>query len=326
MRFRALAFVLLLAAFGCGSASDPGEEARAQLVYEIHLTMDVPRECEGEPSCVLVEHVTWVAPSTGAWRTEKEDGTGFTTTEVSANGMHLVAHSPPPSRDVRIGSSARPGPLANLPPGFEALLAREDLAVGDSIDVERNGVAYTLALADVISLAEADRRGLFRISADQPGTTVSRELAAGKPTTLPVRAYWFGAEVAGRKAFAALDHDGEEIFHVIFYGDPAELAAGKTHAYPGRDVPERELQVVSQPLDHAGAQRDLRAFEGKDGDLASPPLPRMTIRLQHGEEATLFPTTGDEESFAVVTRATLVSVSGVSGSEARRIAVLLRPL
>jgi hypothetical protein len=327
MRVLAAAVALWVLGSACGPASDRIDEAaEGDVVYEIHLTMETPPECDGEPSCVLVKHVTWVAPDAGAWRTEKEDGSGFTTTEVSANGRYLLAESPPPSRDVRIGSPAHLGRLTDLPPGYGALLARDDLAVGDSIDMERNGVSYTLTLEDVIPLAEADRRALFAISTEEPGTTVSRELAAGKPTALAVRAYWFGPEVAGRKAFTALDYDGEEIFHVTFYGDPAEIAAGKTHASPGRDVPERELQVVSQPVDHPSAQKNLRAFDGKNGDLVFPPLPRIRIQLHDGEGAMLFPNVGEGDSFAVVTETTLISVSGSSGAEARRIAPLLRPL
>jgi hypothetical protein len=327
MRLVAVAAVAATVAVGCGAAGDGIEDgARGGAVYEIHLEMEAPVECEAEPSCVLVRHVTWVAPDTGSWRSESEDGSGFTTTRVSAHGMYLVAHSPPPSRELRIGSPARLGSLTELPPGYESLLAKPDLAVGDSIEGDRDGVSYTLIVADLIPLAEAGRRGLFAISTQEPGTEVSRELAPGEPTKLGVAAYWFGPEVAGRKAFTALDHDGEDVLHITFYGDPAEIAAGKTHAYAGRDAPERELQVASRALDHPSAQRDLRVYDGVNGDLISPPLPRTRIRLQNGEEATLFPRTGDEGGFAVVTQTTLISVAGASGAEARRIAPLLRPL
>jgi hypothetical protein len=324
MRILAAALALLITGSACGSAGDRRAKAgRDDLVSEIHLTMKPPRECEGEPSCVLVRHVTWVAPDAQTWRTESEDGSGFTTTEVFADGMYLVAHSPPSSRDVRVGSPAHLGIPTDLPPDYERLLTDQELAVGDSIDVERNGMSYTLTLAAVIPLAEADRRGLFAVSTEESETTVSRELAPGEPTTLPVRAYWFGPEVADRKAFAALDHDGEEVLHITFYGDPTEIAAGKTHAYPGREVPERELQVVSQALDHPAAQRELRALDGSDG----PPLPSTKVRLQNGEEATLFAKTGSEGgAFTVVTRTTVITVSGMSGHAARRVAPLLRSL
>lgn len=323
MRVLAAGLALLLGGSACASVGDRrSDAARGDVVYEIHLTMDPPRECEGEPSCVLVRHVTWVAPEAQAWRTESEDGSGFTTTEVSANGMYLVAHSPPPSRDVRIGSRAHLGLPAGLPTGFERFLAERDHAVGHSIEVERNGMTYTLTLEAVIPLAEADRRGLFAISTEEAGTTVSRELAPGDPTTLAVRAYWFGPEIAGRKAFTALDHDGDEVLHMTFYGDPAEVAAGKTHAYPGREVPERELQVVSQALDHLAAQRELRTLKGSE----RPPLGVTKVQLPNGEEATLFPRTGEGGAFAVVTKTTLITVSGASGDAARRIAPLLRPL
>jgi hypothetical protein len=323
MRVLAAGLALLLGGSACASVGDRrSDAARGDVVYEIHLTMDPPRECEGEPSCVLVRHVTWVAPEAQAWRTESEDGSGFTTTEVSANGMYLVAHSPPPSRDVRIGSRAHLGLPAGLPTGFERFLAERDHAVGHSIEVERNGMTYTLTLEAVIPLAEADRRGLFAISTEEAGTTVSRELAPGDPTTLAVRAYWFGPEIAGRKAFTALDHDGDEVLHMTFYGDPAEVAAGKTHAYPGREVPERELQVVSQALDHLAAQRELRTLEGSE----RRPLGVTKVQLPNGEEATLFPRTGEGGAFAVVTKTTLITVSGASGDAARRIAPLLRPL
>ncbi|HYY76612.1 MAG TPA: hypothetical protein VE644_09875 [Gaiellaceae bacterium] len=324
MRVLAAGLALLLAGSACASAGDRrGEAARGDLVYEIHLTMDPPGECEGEPSCVLVRHVTWVAPDAKAWRTESEDGSGFTTTEVSASGMYLVEHFPPSSRDVRIGSRAHLGLRADLPIGFERFLAEQEHALGHSIDVEEDGMSYTLTLEAVIPLAEADRRGLFAISTEEPGTTVSRELAPGDPTALAVRAYWFGPKIAGREAFTALDHDGDEVLHVTFYGDPAEIAAGKTHAYRGREVPERELQVVSRARHHPAAQRELKTLEG--GDAA--PLRATKVRLASGEEATLFPSTGGEGgAFAVVTRTTLITVSGVSGDAARRIAPLLRPL
>lgn len=324
MRILAAALALLIMGSACGSAADRRAEAgRDDLVSEIHLTMEPPRECEGEPSCVLVKHVTWVAPDGQTWRTESEDGSGFTTTEVFADGMYLVAHSPPSSLEVRIGSPAHLGVLTELPPGYERLLAEQGLAVGDSIDVERDGMSYTLTLEAVMPLAEADRRGLFAVSTEDSGTTVSRELAPGEPTNLAVRAYWFGPEVADRKAFTALDHDGDEVVHVTFYGDPAEIAAGKSNAYPGRDGPERELQVVSKPLDHPAAQRELRALDGNEG----APLSPTKVRLRNGEEATLFPETGGEGgAFAVVTRTTLITVSGISGHAARRIARVLRPL
>jgi hypothetical protein len=327
MRVPAVAVAVAILAAGCGATSDrSGEAARGDGVYQIGVAVDTPPECEEEPSCAIVKHVAWVAPESGAWRTETEDGTGLTTTKVSVEGMYLVAHSSPPARSVRIGSPSYLGPPGDLPADYETLLAEEDLAVGDSVELERDGVSYTLTLEDVIAPAEAERRGLFAISTAEPGTTVDRELSPGEPTTLPVEAYWFGPQVAGREAFASFDHEGDEIVHIIFYGDPEEIAAGKTHAYSSTEVPEREVQVGSQPVGDRNAQKTLRAFDGRNGDLVFPPRARTKIRLQNGEEATLFPKVGEGESFAVVTQRALVSVSGILGAEARRLAPLLRPL
>jgi hypothetical protein len=178
----------------------------------------------------------------------------------------------------------------------------------------------------VISAAEAAQRGLFAISVQEPGTSFSRELSPGEPTTLPLKAFWFGPTLADRKAFTAIDHGGEDTVHITFYGHPEEIAAGKTQACPSRDLPRREVRVGSQPLDHARAQKNLRAFNGRNGDLVATPVARTKVRLADGEEATLFPTVGEGDSFAVATATTLITVSGVSGADAIRFAPLLRPL
>lgn len=84
--------------------------------------------------------------------------------------------------------------------------------------------------------------------------------------------------------------------HVTCYGDPAEIAARKSHCVPeAAGLPRRELQVVSRPLTDDLARREVVRLERHaDG---------RPIRLANGEEAVLY-------RRAILTETTLVTVAG----------------
>jgi hypothetical protein len=322
MRVFAAALAAALLPAACGGESAP---LKGPLAYRTTVFVDIipdPQEgCGKKPP----ESTEWVSPTTGSFRSEGADCSGSHYLRIYSNGRYSSALEGQPT-SVRIGSRAFIGSNADESASLQVIASAGDPQVGDVFKwTSANGLPYSVTVEELIPLAEAQRQGLFDVQVDKTDF-IDRQLEPGAQPTLPVKAYWFGPTVAEREAFTAVDHGGEDLVHVTFYGDPSEIAAGRTHAYPARELPQREVQVTSTPIDHPLARKTLRAFNGKNGDLVVPPLPRAEIRLKDGEGATVFPTIGEGDAFAVVTRTTLVSVSGIWGEGARKLAPLLRPL
>jgi hypothetical protein len=277
MRFLAAAVFLLLA-FGCAE-SDRGP-------YAYRLTVG--------------GWEAWAAPATGSWRSEGIDSSGARQVHVYAPGRYFNSIGENHS-SARVGSRAFMGPNGEEPRFLEAVRRNEPLSPGEVVD--------GLRVEERIPLAEAEQRGLFEVPV-AGAAYLDRELEPGRPPTVAVEAYWFGAELDGRRAFTAVEYDSpDETVHITFYGDPLEIAAGKTQAYPGREQPEHEVQVVSRPLSQHVPRRELARLERQSVG--------REVTLANGETIVVYPR-------AIVTQTTLVTIGGAV--HLRRIAQALRPL
>jgi hypothetical protein len=278
----------------------------ADRVFKLRVEPVADPAC-GDPSCVLVEYVEWVAPERGWWRRETEDGSGYRTTTVFARGRYAN------NDEIRLGSPAFIGFLGRPPPSLTALKERGEVAVGDSLELHCGETRCSFRVEESLTLAEAEERGLFAI-VPTASSWLHRQLSAGEPPSLPVRGYWFGPELAGRKAFTAVEiRTDDGVNHITAYGDPEEIAAGKTHMYPGREIPEREIQLTSRPVTDPLVKREIAAMKARG--------PGRTLVLGNGERVVAY-------RQAVITRSTLVSLGGASAPDVdfRRIGSALRPL
>jgi hypothetical protein len=298
MRVVAVALASLLLAACTGSeAGGPPPEEQGPFAYRLDVSLELPQAAQGASGKERAEYTTWVAPSTGAWRSEGEDTSGFLQTHVYAGDATMSAiEGHPQSLSVRVGSPDFLGSNAGLDV-VELVRGRGELDVGDEI-VSRclDTVECTYVVAERIPLAEAERRGLFAIPVDE-ADWLERELDPGQAAQLDVAAYWFGPTLAGREAFVAREHrSADETVHITCYGDPAEIAAGKSHCVPeAAGLPSRELQVVSRSLTDDLARREVARLERHaDG---------RPIRLANGEEAVLY-------LRAILTETTLVTFVG----------------
>jgi hypothetical protein len=227
----------------------------------------------------------WAAPSTGSWRSEGIDLSGVRQVHVYSEGAYFRSIGEDDTW-ARVGSEAFIGPNGREPSFLAALRAREPFQPGDEVEGMR--------VEERISLAEAERRGLFDVPVAEAAST-DRELDPGEPAS-HVDAYWFGSDLAGREAFFSSENSSPmETVHVTCYGDPEELASGKSHCLPGQGQPRRELQVVSRPLSDELARREVARLE-REGT-------GQTVRLASGEEAVLY-------GQAVLTKTTLITVAG----------------
>jgi hypothetical protein len=309
-----LVLLVVLVAAGCG-ASDVGQDPE-EYVYRVRFHIEADPSCP-EASCVTVKFLEWVAPSRGWWRTEWEDATGFSTTEIYAKDMVVTDHNDGlPS--VRIGSPAFLGYLTDQPIAHEDLQASETWTVGDTIESESHGKPFSATIEERITLEEAERRGLFAIP--NGPFDVHRELAPGERPTLAVRPYWFGPTIAGREAVSATearftDNGGQILLHTTYYERPS--AAGPVGAQAGKTPPPGAIQVRSQPTENWFTKTNLQSLARED---------RMPVILANGERADVI-CCNPEGGATVVTRTTLLSVWGVwDGEEALRLAHELRPL
>jgi hypothetical protein len=290
----------------------------------------------------------WVEPSSGQWRIEQAGRTYiYTGASYAILDRRQGAH-------VRTGSPLFLGTAPNRAVSREPL--RKYLA-GDSAGIEvttvdgkvelgfkRPEASMLAAIVEKIPPAEVQQRKLLVIPPDEVTSAVTERRVGLKPT-LAVRAYWFGMRFAGRLATVAVEHfagpaargasrtapTGPSFaYHLTFYERPS--AAGKTSAYPGQRAPSGEVQVLSQSVTSSVARRTIRAYDGVNGELRTKRWPRSTIKLANGESATLVPDrsggTGKVRmGFAVITRTTLVNVSGSFRlSQIPATAALLRPL
>jgi hypothetical protein len=212
---------------------------------------------------------------------------------------------------VRIGSPAFIG--FRPPPSLAALKGRGGIAVGDSLELPCGETRCSFRVEESLTLAEAEERGLFAIAPTE-SSLLQRELSPGEPPSLSVQAYWFGPELAGREAFTAVELQTDDgIVHITFYGDAEEIAAGKTHAYPGREIPERELQVSSRPVTDLLVKREIAALKVTGSGRA--------VVLANGEHVVAY-------RHAIITPSTLVRLGGASATDVdfRRTGSDLRPL
>src|ERR1041384_3072446 len=169
----------------------------------------------------------WVSPSTGAYRYARD---GFV---FIGDGKNYEVFNPTfKSASVRMGSSSflgglasdarSVGPLRQYLRGDRSLMAADTRvstgAVGGNVQlrVHTNAGSYKITILHRISRREAVRRGLFDIPAHP--NNIDREIAPGRPSTLPVRAYWFGTHIAGRTAVRGID--------IQRHRTPAEIALG----------------------------------------------------------------------------------------------------
>lgn len=299
MRFVTVCTVAALVLAGWGGDGEVATELDE--VFELRVEASQKAPSCGDPSCTTAEYVQWIAPEQGWWRWEHDDETGYRTIRAFAHGRYLIQDT------VEIGSEEFLG--SNPPSALDALRARDGVAVGDSFDAPCGQVRCTYHVADAMTLAEADARGIFDLAVDS-ATMVERQLAVGAAPMLPVKAYWFGPELEGRTAFTARESRSEEgVRHVTFYGDPNEIAAGRTHAFPGREVPGHEIQVLSKPV--AQASRDIAELE-RHG-------PGQPVTLANGERAIAY-------RGAVFTDSTFVWLGLEPLIDMREVAPLLRPL
>lgn len=307
MRFVTLCTLAALFAAGCGGGEQPAVGV-ADRVFKLEIDLDrLAQPACGDPSCVLGEHLEWVAPERGWWRRETEDGSGYRTTTVFAHGRYAN------NDEVRIGSPGFIGFLGRPPPSLTALEEREEVAVGDTLELPCGQTRCTFRVEEAITLAEAEERGIFTISVTE-ATMLHRELPPGEAPSLPLQAYWFGPEIEGRQALVAIElrTDDPGVAHVTFYGDPAEFAAGKTHGPGSRAVPNREFQLVSRPRTDPLVKREVRGLKARA--FGQP------VTLANGEDALAY-------RRAIITESTFVTIAVDSpGVDLRRMASALRPL
>ena len=272
MRVLALVLAAAFLAGGCGGGGaerEPVEEA-GSFAYRLST--------EGWE--------VWAAPSTGAWRAEGLDASGVRQVHVYSEGAYFRSIGENDTA-ASVGSEAFLGPDGREPSFLAALRERAPLGPG--------GVIEGMRIEERISLAEAERRGLFEVPVAE-AAWIDRELEPGERPAVDVEAYWFGPTLAGRKAFFASELSSpDETVHVTCYGAPQELADARSHCLPGQGEPRRELQIVSRPLGDELVRREVARLEGDGSGRA--------IRLANGEKAVLY-------DGAILTERTLVTVAG----------------
>jgi hypothetical protein len=292
-----LVLALGLLATGCWSLDGrlAAEEGGGPFAYRTTVSVDLEPDAQEECGENLPQLTEWIAPATGSWRQETVDCSRSRNLYVYSDRRFSSLYEGHP-RDVRIGSPAFLAPNVDDSMSLRVIGSADDLQVGEVLHGRAaTGIAYSVKVEERIPLSEARRRGLFRVRVEE-GDWLTRELEPGARPTLPVKAYWFGPALAGRRAFAAQElRNDDGVLHITCYGDPAEIAAKKTHCLPSRGEPRREFQVVSQSLTGKLAQRELARLER-----AGPGRP---IHLSNGEQAVLY-------RRGVVTSTTLITISG----------------
>jgi hypothetical protein len=302
MRFVTVCTVAALALAGCGGERDAAGDADS--VFKLRLETFPEPTCE-DVSCATVEHVHWIAPEQGWWRMENEDGSGYRTIRVFAHGRYSTG------TEVRLGSPEFVD--AHAPPSLPAVKERDELAVGDTLELQCGQARCTFRVEESMTLAEAEERRVFAIYVTS-SNLLHRERDPGAPPTLPVQAYWFGPEFAGRKAFTAVElRTDDGVIHITAYGHPEEIAAGETHMYPGREIPEREIQLTSRPVTDPLVKREIALLKARG--------PGRTLVLGDGELVVAY-------RHAIITGSTLVRLGGASAPDVdfRRVGSALRPL
>jgi len=275
----------------------------------------------------------WVAPDSGRWRLEEGGKTYiYTGPSYAIIDRRQGAH-------VRTGSAPFLGALPNRAATRDALRSylagsSEGLEVNETPEGKKelrfrsSTTPIVATIAEKLSNAEAVQRKLFVIPAEEV-TSSATERPVGARPRLAVRSYWLGPTFSGRRAITAVEHyagprasrggtrdvPGESFaYHVTFYELPS--AQGRTSAFPGQRAPSGEVQILSQALASAAAQRTLKVYNGTSGNLRTAAWPRSSVTLRlGGEKVTVVPDRSESTGklragFAVVTRTTLVTVVG----------------
>jgi hypothetical protein len=292
----------LLAVLAFLAACGGDEPAAHDAVYKVGVTMKDTRPEDPEDVAKLkhTAWVEWIDAVSGRWRIEvrspREPGSSKVDSKTAiytgSACFEDASYSPP---SLRIGSRGFLGACADDSIALEEL--GRHLVDGreppERFRGERGRVEFLATIVETISRAEAEERGLFETP--EHVADIARELEAGEPATLPIKAYWFGPNLANREAAGAVENRlSGEVAYTTFY------------------LPD-EVQVVCRPLDDPTATKTLARLRSRTGTKAT---------LNNGERATAFREGG---ALWFVTATTLVSVTGSRG-DVRALAASLRPV
>lgn len=293
-----LSLAATVALVGCAGQPPATEQGEGSVVYRL-VPEALPSDADcGDPSCTLVRFAVWVQPERGWIRSETEDGTGFETTHIFAEGALLTDHNDGPP-EVRSGLPD----FVGRPPQEEVLVAARasgPLDPGDRIRVRYARADVTFFVDEELHLDSPAVRELFEI----PDTGItSRSLEPGTPSEL-VDAYWLGAGYDGLDAVTAVERsapDGDGYF--VFYGSGPESADA--------------LQIASESADEPSARRTVDRLGDRE---------QHDVILADGERARLITLSEADGAYVVATRATLVGFTAGSRKAAIRLAEALRPV
>lgn len=286
-----------------------------------------------QPAPQLQQHET-VAPLSSHCRATHE-----ARTEIQGGRTRAILEEE--GAFVRTGSTAfagirtgRQAPCLSLAALRARLERGEPTEAGTEFTVERKGGALVVRIDEKLSAAEAGKRGLFAVPLERV-RAYDIERATGSPSKLRIRSYSFGRRFGSRRLVEAVEHYDvgyagpmrpPTSVHTLFY--ELRSAGGQSSALAGGPHPKGEIQVGSQPTREATAEQTVEYFRNAHRRFR---WPRYAVRLANGERAVVYPnlTEGRRSisSFVVVTRQTLVSVTGrFALSAVRPTARRLRPL
>jgi hypothetical protein len=333
---------------GLTSALGGSRTSYKQGVYQLNISTRIKGH--------TIRTVEFVSLKTGAWRSQVSNrryivkGNQYAVVDLDSGSVYHRIGSPSFLGYLRQSDALMA--LRQYKGGPRTLAARGvELRVGKTLHGRtvlrafRSGkLLFAATMQRRVSDGEAAKRGLFSISQGGP-PDIEREVPVGQPSSLPVRAYWFGRQVNGTQATTATERShartpeelalgvgprADTTVHITLYEAPG--AQGRSSAEPGRPAPAGEIQVMSEPVASAHAQGFIDALNGHNGDYIYPAWPRSQVTLANGEQATLVADqfNGDgpvREGFFVITDKTLVHVSGSFPLKAiPTLAQSLRPL
>ena len=266
-----------------------------------------------------------VAPRSGHCRQEDAEGRveiagGRTRAVVDGSGVYVRTGSPEFAVG-RVGVAC-----ASLAP-----LRSKSTQVGDELRFEWRGFTVVAKVTAELTAAEVARKASFSVPLDRL-ESYDIERPVGKRRFRPARAYWLGRTFADRTATRAIEHfDNPDLgsgrnrpstVYFVLYG------LRGTSGAPDERPSDEALQVGSQPVGEVLARRTIEHFTRTHARYRGP---RYSVRLASGERAVAYPNLSEGRSpvmgFVVVTRTTLVSISGrFRLREIPAVARRLRPL
>ena len=283
-------------------------------VYRVAITVAAPE---------ALAWTEWIAPKSGHCRSEAPGRAKIVGGRSYAVIDDFTTH-------VRTGSKAFLGYLTDVCASLTLL--REP--TGDAaLDLVWRGVPLVAKVEERLSASEAVAERLFTVAVTDIDTyDVERVARAAAPRGKSV--YWLGPAVAGRRAIHAVEHfdrtggatgTSPSSVTTVFYELPS--AGGRTSAFLGAGVPRGELQVRSQLKTEATAKQRLAALQTQLATRTARHLQPIEIKLANGERASMIrDASADEPTFYVVTKKTLVSVTGFGrGARIVTLAGRLRP-